>query len=79
MSHATMDLTAPAKLSGPSLPSINGPEDLRHHCASKPALSDASKTLQTHPVSKVSLESRVPLWGHLCGRSRLAVSRYTKS
>jgi len=31
MAHATIDLTDPARLRAPSLPSIDGPEDLRHH------------------------------------------------
>jgi len=30
MAHATIDLTDPARFRAPSLPSIDGPEDLRY-------------------------------------------------
>jgi len=79
MAHATIDLTDPARPRAPSLPSIDGSEDLRHHPRFETALSNASKTLQARPVSKASLEFQVPLWWHLCGRSQLAVSLYRKS
>jgi hypothetical protein len=76
MAHATIDLTDRAHSEDRVFPGLKTCVTTR---ASKPALSNASKTLQTHPVSKASLESGVPLWWHLCGRSQLAVSRYRKS